>query len=186
MVITKTGKKGQDWEDHLERGFEKIVCTIVRTDAPVQVLKFEGGKGRFVGYFKKPGQLDFEGGYTGSHVAFDAKTTKLERFYFKKISDHQLDRMEKCWNLGEISGLLLRFQGDDIESDRLFGVGYELIADRISVENKKSVTLAELEAQIKGDAPGVHELEYGFDGDLFVRGLYQFMLKLLNRPGRVG
>lgn len=182
-------KRGVDWELALEHSFAALPgSSIVKTDAPVQVLKM-GKKaglrpGQFIGYFKKGGQLDFEGGYQGQHCALDAKSTRQERFNFKAINTSQQLRMERTWLTGGLSGLLLRFQGDDnLESDHLFAVGYEYLADRWA-HGKKSTTLPELEAQVEHGAPAVVRLEYGvLVGQVYVRSLDLFLMALKARRG---
>ena len=93
--------------------------TIVKTDPAVTITKMLD-KGLFQGRFKTGGQCDFEGGFQGIHVCLEAKDCHQEVFLKDRIRPGQWDRLYETWQMGAISGLLLRFAGEVADEDRIW------------------------------------------------------------------
>ena len=113
--------------DHANRGkqFEAIIQntlksfgghTIVKTDPGVAITATLG-KGEFKARFKAGVQCDFEGGFMGYAVCLEAKDCSNDLFLKDRLKTHQWDRLYDTWQMGGISGVLLRFTGDTADQD---------------------------------------------------------------------
>lgn len=169
--------------DHANRGkqFENIIentlksfggHTIVKTDPGVAVTAVLG-KGEFRARFKAGVQCDYEGGFKGLAVCLEAKDCSTGLFLRDRIRAHQWDRMYDTWQMGGISGLLLRFAGEIAEQDMVWLVEFGALralfekkarfdAEALTVENAhalaygafggKSVYFPGLEAELTREA----------------------------------
>ena len=117
--------------EHANRGkqFEKIIehtletfggHTIVKTDPPVTRIGGKDAKGRFTAVHRVGGQCDFEGGFQGLAVCLEAKDCSTAMFLKSRIRTHQWDRLYDTWQMGGISGLLLRFCGEVANDDAVW------------------------------------------------------------------
>ena len=66
-------------------------------------------------YFKQASTTDYNGVYKGRYIDFEAKETKLEYFPLKNIHAHQIEHLKKCYNMGGISFVIIKFTKYEIE-----------------------------------------------------------------------
>ena len=80
-----------------ERGF----AVVEKTPEPMKPLRPPNNRGQFVACFTKSAQPDFQGTLVGGRsVVFEAKHTEGDRIEYNRLTDEQLDRLDKHSRLG--------------------------------------------------------------------------------------
>jgi recombination protein U len=111
---TYTGNRGMSFEydiEHTNWMYEHMgLAAVNKRPTPVRIQNKTVG-GVVTGFLEKPSTVDFEGLLRGGRsIVFEAKQVRSkERFNLSDISEHQVEHLRKCHELGGISFVLIEF-----------------------------------------------------------------------------
>ena len=93
---------------------EKDIGVIYKKPTPIKVSKvsYPSRSSTIIkeAFYEKPSTTDYNGIYKGKYIDFDAKEVKNGKsFPLSNIHKHQLDHLNKIYNHGGISFLIVRF-----------------------------------------------------------------------------
>ncbi len=104
-----TGRQNRAAGGHFERMIEASLrwyeergyAVVEKTPEPMKPLRPPNNRGQFVACFTKSAQPDFQGTLRGGRsVVFEAKHTDGDRIDYNRLTDEQLDRLDKHSRLG--------------------------------------------------------------------------------------
>lgn len=89
---------------------EKGVAAVIKTPEPMKPLGKPNQRGQFLACFTKAAQPDFKGTITGGRsVVFEAKHTENDRIEYGRLTDEQVDQLERHYKLGAAAFVLVSF-----------------------------------------------------------------------------
>lgn len=83
------------------------LCYFIKSPTPHRLIKDKNNNYNFV-YFDKS-LCDFIGIYNEKFVLIEAKETSLDRFYIKRLKNHQLEQLIRINELGGMSYIIFYF-----------------------------------------------------------------------------
>ena len=96
-------------------------------------------------FYKTPSTTDYNGLWNGKYIDFEAKeTNSATSFSLNNIHDHQIEHMQKIFNHGGITFIIVRFK----KIDRTFILPFKnfiFFHDRAKNGGRKSIKLNEFE-----------------------------------------
>ena len=95
--------------------YNKNLANIEKTPEPMKVLKpMPKQPGKFIACFTKAAQPDYKGTIQGGRaIVFEAKHTDDYRIERKRLTDEQMEGLEKHHKLGALSFVLVSFELQD-------------------------------------------------------------------------
>ena len=115
-LLSKYSNRGMDLEEDInitnDYYLNNDIACIHKKPTPITVVSvdYRLKPARIKeGYFNIPSTTDYNGIYKGKYIDFEAKETKLEYFPLKNIHAHQIEHLKKCYNMGGISFVIIKF-----------------------------------------------------------------------------
>lgn len=104
---------GSSFEDLIESSCmwyqEAEKAYIEKTPEPMKILGRAEGPGQFIACFTKPAQPDYKGTMDGRSIVFEAKHTDADRILRDRLSDEQMDALDRHAKMGADSFVLVSF-----------------------------------------------------------------------------
>lgn len=137
----------------------KGVAVIAKTPEPMKPLSKPNQKGQFLACFIKAAQPDFKGTITGGRsVVFEAKHTEGDRIEYGRLTDEQVEQLEKHHQLGAAAFVLVSFGLQDF-----YRVPWPVWRDMKAIYGRKYIKPAELEQYRVEYIAGVLKLLEGIE-----------------------
>ena len=115
-LFSNYSNRGMALEDDInmtnEYYLNNNIASIYKKPTPITVVKvnYKLKPAKITeGYFNIPSTTDYNGIYKGKYIDFEAKETKLEYFPIKNIHEHQIKHLKRCYDMGGISFIIIKF-----------------------------------------------------------------------------
>lgn len=122
--------RGASLESALATQHEAYALTgrafVLRTSAPMRILRRLPKGGQFVAVFEAVGQPDYFAFAAGKSLVFDAKDHAGHAFPFSALPAHQAESFDGCAKQGVTAGLVIRLP----EVNAAFWVGWDVLGPR--------------------------------------------------------
>lgn len=146
--------EGKEFEERLEKSFEfyrsRGVAAIEKTPEPMRVVR-NLGKGKFLAYFEKSAQPDYQGTVKGGRaVMIEAKHTDKDRMAQSRVKDGQAEYLRCHEALGARCYVIAGFDGCGV-----YRIPYRVWADMKRIYGRKYVTPADIENYQIREAGGI-------------------------------
>lgn len=154
---------GQRFEELIEQSnqyYQKSgIAYIQKTPEPMRPIK-RAGAGRFIAYYEKKGQPDFQGTLKGgTSIVFEAKNTDSTNIRFDRVTDNQLNQLSQHQKLGGLSLILISFSLKSFYSVPLNE--WERLMHSLNKKSVNQADLAEYKSRyIKGRVNYLENIEY--------------------------
>lgn len=111
-----TGRQNRIAGEHFEKMIEASLlwyedrgeAAIQKTPEPMKPLRAPNNRGQFLACFTKSAQPDFQGTLRGGRsVVFEAKHTEGDKIEYNRLTDEQIERLEKHSRLGAIAFVMV-------------------------------------------------------------------------------
>ncbi|KLU66732.1 holliday junction resolvase RecU [Desulfosporosinus acididurans] len=121
---------------------EQGLARIEKTPEPMKVLRpIVKQPGRFIACFEKAAQPDYKGTVKGGRaIVFEAKHTDHDRIERSRLTQEQLEGLEKHYRLGALAFVLVSFEFKDY-----FRIPWDIWRDMKEIYGRKYVKAEELE-----------------------------------------
>lgn len=144
-----TGRQNRVAGEHFEKLIEASLlwyeergdAAIQKTPEPMKPLRAPNNRGQFLACFTKSAQPDFQGTLRGGRsVVFEAKHTDDDKIEYKRLTDEQIERLEKHHRLGAAAFVLVSLGLQDF-----YRVPWSTWRDMKEIYGRKHMKKADLE-----------------------------------------
>lgn len=138
---------------------DKGVAAVIKTPEPMKPLSKPNQRGQFLACFTKAAQPDFKGTLTGGRsVVFEAKHTESDRIEYSRLTDEQVEQLERHHNLGAAAFVLVSFGLQDF-----YRIPWPVWRDMKEIYGYKHIKQPELEPYRVQYIAGVVKLLEGIE-----------------------
>lgn len=118
---------------------DQDIADIEKTPEPMKPLKSMGA-GKFLAVFTGQAQTDYKGIINGGRcIAFEAKHTDDDRIEYKRLTDKQIDMLERYEHMGASCFILVSF-----ELERFYRIPWPVWRDMKATYGRKYIKETEL------------------------------------------
>lgn len=138
---------------------DKGVAAVIKTPEPMKPLSKPNQRGQFLACFTKAAQPDFKGTLTGGRsVVFEAKHTESDRIEYSRLTDEQVEQLERHHKLGAAAFVLVSFGLQDF-----YRIPWPVWRDMKEIYGYKHIKQPELEPYRVQYIAGVVKLLEGIE-----------------------
>ena len=150
---TKYSNRGMELEEDINFAnkyyLNNDIAVIHKKPIPIQIVEvnYPSRSSAMItkAFYKTPSTTDYNGLWNGKYIDFEAKeTNSATSFSLNNIHDHQIEHMQKIFNHGGITFIIVRFK----KIDRTFILPFKnfiFFHDRAKNGGRKSIKLNEFE-----------------------------------------
>ena len=150
---TKYSNRGMELEDDINFAnkyyLNNDIAVIHKKPIPIQIVEvnYPNRSSAMItkAFYKTPSTTDYNGLWNGKYIDFEAKeTNSATSFSLNNIHKHQVEHMQKIFNHGGITFIIVRFK----KIDRTFILPFKnfiLFYERSKNGGRKSIKLSEFE-----------------------------------------
>ena len=150
---TKYSNRGMELEEDINFAnkyyLNNDIAVIHKKPIPIQIVEvnYPSRSSAMItkAFYKTPSTTDYNGLWNGKYIDFEAKeTNSATSFSLNNIHDHQIEHMQKIFNHGGITFIIVRFK----KIDRTFILPFKTFIffhDRAKNGGRKSIKLNEFE-----------------------------------------
>ena len=150
---TKYSYRGMELEEDINFAnkyyLNNDIAVIHKKPIPIQIVEvnYPSRSSAMItkAFYKTPSTTDYNGLWNGKYIDFEAKeTNSATSFSLNNIHDHQIEHMQKIFNHGGITFIIVRFK----KIDRTFILPFKnfiFFHNRANNGGRKSIKLSEFE-----------------------------------------
>ncbi len=115
-MLSMNKNRGTFLEDLINRScdylWKKKIGFATKRFTKVHISKIKNNK--VTGFLASKNYVDYYGQVNGQHIEFEAKTTKLNKFYFKNIKPDQINFLVNLKNMGSEAFFIIYFYSKNV------------------------------------------------------------------------